>query len=39
MGGVGDEVDDVLLVPPHHSVLSEKPEDPLIPVKQTISNY
>lgn len=29
MGGAGDEVDDVLLVPPHHSVffLSEKPED------------
>lgn len=27
MCGVGDEVDDVLLVPPHHSVSSEKPED------------
>lgn len=27
VGGVGDEVDDVLLVPSHHSVLlSEKPK-------------
>lgn len=46
MGGAGDEVDDVLLVPPHHSVffLSEKPEDrnffsPESSFKQTISNY